>query len=367
MLRASGASLCMPAWLTREREADLAVEYVILSCTGFVMENGHLSGSGFFAFVYEDEFTLTYFITAKHVVWNEWRKRGAKFPPDGEVTIRINRHRSGIKEINLKRSEWLYHEDRFVDLCAVPITEPEHRYLSEGDVSPIHITNLAASFSSPGIRAEQMMLGDEVFITGAFLQRLGETKNIPIVRTGNIAALCEEPVEFLSPRHPAYLVETRSLGGISGSPVWFDPTTRLGRSGRAWGPAAVTNAETGKTSEPTVIVPYRLVGMVLGTWSSPTDIDFVSREEAKTDAEWNTGISVVIPDFRIMEFLMSDSLKQHRIDAIAEREKRSGVRFTSAHPAPETKPESDENPDHRKDFNRLVSAASKSKPKGDQT
>lgn len=351
-----------------EREADLAVEYIILSSTGFVMEAGELAGSGFFAFVDEGDLSLTYFITAKHVVWGEWRERGAKFPPDGVVTIRVNRLRGGIKEIQLKKSEWLYHEDRFVDLCAIPITEAEYRYLSEGDVSPIHIASLAASSSIP-VPPEQMMLGDEVFITGAFFPHLGETKNIPIVRTGNIAALCEEPVEFLSPRQAAYLVETRSLGGISGSPVWFDPTTRwLGRSGRAWGPLGVTNTNTGR-SEPTVIVPYRLVGMVLGTWSSTAEQDFGSRAKPGTDADWNTGISVVIPDFRIMEFLMSDSMKRHRVEAIADREKSSGVRFTSARRASKalTEPKSEENPDHREDFTRLVNAASKQKPKGDRT
>jgi len=300
----------------------MAVEYIILNGAAFVMEGGELSGSGFFVFVDEGEGEVgfTYFITATHVLWGDCRKRNAKFPPDGDVVIRINRLRGGTMDISLQKSEWLFHKDRrFVDMCAVYLSDPRHKYLSEGDVSVMNIANLAVSSSNPGIPPVKMMLGDEVFITGAFWPRLGAKKNIPIVRTGNIAALCEEPIEFFSPKQAAYLVETRSLGGISGSPVWFDPNTRHGGSGRSWGPVVTTNTQTGKSSEPTVIVPYRFVGMVIGTWHSQIGIDFVPGDENKIDAEWNTGISVVIPDFRILEFLMSDSLKQQRIKAIEER------------------------------------------------
>jgi hypothetical protein len=228
--------------LEREAEDMAAVERLILDSAAFVMENDELSGSGFFAFVTEGEFSFTYFITAAHVVWNDWRKRNAKFPPAGEVIIRLNRRRGGTMDIGLKKSEWIFHDDRrFVDLCAVYLSEPKHKYLSEGDVGVINIESLAVSVESVRIQSMEMMLGDEIFITGAFWPRLGEKKNIPIVRTGNIAALCEEPIDFFSPRQAAYLVETRSIGGISGSPVWFDPNTRHGRFGHSWGPVVTTN------------------------------------------------------------------------------------------------------------------------------
>lgn len=37
-------------------------------------------------------------------------------------------------------------------------------------------------------------VGDEIAIIGAFFPRIGETKNIPIVRIGTISAMPEEPV-----------------------------------------------------------------------------------------------------------------------------------------------------------------------------
>jgi hypothetical protein len=163
-----------------ERETNMAaVEHLILDGAAFVMEDGELAGSGFFVFITEGEFSFTYFVTATHVVWNDWRKRNAKFPPDDEVTIRLNRLRGGTMDIPLKKSEWIYHDDRrFVDLCAVYLSEPEHKYLSEGNAGVINIENLAASAENKDLRIPSMeiMLGDEVFITGAFWPRLGKKR-----------------------------------------------------------------------------------------------------------------------------------------------------------------------------------------------
>ena len=236
----------------------------------------------------------------------------------------------------------------------------------------MNIATLAVSNYNAHIPAIPMMLGDEVFITGAFWNRLGEKRNIPIVRTGNIAALHEEPVERFSPRQAAYLVETRSLGGISGSPVFFDPHTRYGRWRSATGQIIDTNPRIMESSEPTVIVPYRFVGMVLGTWSSNVSMDFLPDDDSEKnrDSDWNTGISVIIPDFRIMEFLMSPALKQQRLQSVEEREKRSGARFTSAR-RHEEKIQADadeaENPNHLEDFSRLVDVAARKRKQDDQS
>jgi hypothetical protein len=51
----------------------MAVEYVVLSSTGFVMQDGQLRGTGFFAFIEDGEFAFTYFIAAAHTVWSGHR------------------------------------------------------------------------------------------------------------------------------------------------------------------------------------------------------------------------------------------------------------------------------------------------------
>jgi hypothetical protein len=67
-------------------------------------------------------------------------------------------------------------------------------------------------------------IGSDIFIPSAFVSMAGEKQNIPIVRFGHVAAVALEPTDG-SPRKPAFLIETRSLGGMSGSPVMFHTDT----------------------------------------------------------------------------------------------------------------------------------------------
>jgi len=66
--------------------------------------------------------------------------------------------------------------------------------------------------------------GDEVFIVGRFINhegKQGKQRNLPSLRFGNIAMMPWEPI-----KHPdghlqeSFLVEVRSIGGYSGSPVF---------------------------------------------------------------------------------------------------------------------------------------------------
>ncbi len=65
--------------------------------------------------------------------------------------------------------------------------------------------------------------GDELVITGLFTERFGKGRNFPIVRTGIIAAMPGEPLfdETTGREFPAYIAEVRSIGGLSGSPVFL--------------------------------------------------------------------------------------------------------------------------------------------------
>src|SRR5262245_13257309 len=67
-------------------------------------------------------------------------------------------------------------------------------------------------------------LGDEVFLAGLF-NRLKANRNEPIIRTGTLAAMPRDriPGVTISGKQveaEAYLIEARSMGGISGSPVF---------------------------------------------------------------------------------------------------------------------------------------------------
>jgi hypothetical protein len=50
----------------------------------------------------------------------------------------------------------------------------------------------------------------------------GDLKNVPIVRVGNLASYPSEQIQTRAfGRMEAYLIEARSIGGLSGSPVSF--------------------------------------------------------------------------------------------------------------------------------------------------
>ena len=98
--------------------------------------------------------------------------------------------------------------------------------------------------------------------------------------------------------------------------------------------------------------------------------------QAGRTARVPVGMGIVVPSQKILDTLEQEELREMRKRIKADRERRaveSAASPDSALPLAATSDaelvglKSDENPDHREDFNRLVGAASKSKPKGDRT
>jgi hypothetical protein len=208
-----------------------------------------------------------------------------------------------------------------------------------------------------------------VFICGAFVGRVGYKKNIPVVRIANIAAMPEEPIDFASPRQPAYLIETRSLGGTSGSPVFLnlDPT-RVRRRAKGYRVGMVK----GDTIEATthLILPYMLLGMIIFIHGGSYEQDFVVEDDSDVhplkDADFNAGIAVALPTQAILDLLNSGPAKEGRMREIENKRKQSGARPASAiRESSSSPPSTDANPTHREDFNRLLGAAARTPPRED--
>ena len=70
------------------------------------------------------------------------------------------------------------------------------------------------------IKRHSVTPGEDVFITGLLISHPGKSRVLPIMRVGNIAAFPEDPINLLTGQDSAYLVEVRSLGGLSGSPAF---------------------------------------------------------------------------------------------------------------------------------------------------
>ena len=99
----------------------------------------------------------------------------------------------------------------------------------------------------------------------------------------------EEQIDFKAGRFDAYLIEARSLGGLSGSPVFAN----LERVYIKKGELRVRKNESS----------HYLLGMMLGHW----DAGVSELDGAKTDAtdiqRVNMGIGIVVPIEKIIEVI----------------------------------------------------------------
>jgi hypothetical protein len=152
--------------------------------------------------------------------------------------------------------------------------------------------------------------GDEVFMTGLFTKVKGQSKNLPIVRMGSVALIPDERVPFGDNLIDAYLVETRSIGGLSGSPAFVSETVQMAypsRAGKPYPEEADIYFVPGKTF---------FMGLVIGHWDVPPNLSLLEQEKV------NMGISVVVPAWKIKELLylpehvqMRDKTEREAMDA----------------------------------------------------
>jgi hypothetical protein len=171
----------------------------------------------------------------------------------------------------------------------------------------------------------------------------------------------EEPIPPASPKRMAYLVETRSLGGTSGSPVFFKSDQNRVRRFKEplISPAQETSNETTRRY---VILPYLLVGMILGSHSGQYANDFISEDDTDIkppkDADFNAGISVMMSALDILDFLENDAEPVAQRNLLIEKtNEKSGYRPSGASSARKGKLEA--SPTHKEDFTALLNAAAK--------
>ena len=149
--------------------------------------------------------------------------------------------------------------------------------------------------------------GDRTFTVGLFTRLQGQQANTPIVRTGNVAAIPNATVAIsLSGQivdSEVYLIEARSMGGLSGSPVWVQET----------GSFSAPRATDWKKGEPVtacVSTSMYLLGLMHGHWTiRPAEHDRVDfRTGGPVDDSIALGIAVVVPAKKILEILYHPDL-----------------------------------------------------------
>jgi hypothetical protein len=183
--------------------------------------NDRFMGTGFWVSrprseEFPNRFRATYLVTAAHVIDDIKKKVGET----GAVQFRVNLKSGGQTWERAPICSWRSHVDPGADLAVFKIQLNEDLWDHFAWPEDSFVSEESAALDG-GRRIEH---GDEVSIAGLFSSHAGNLRNIPIVRTGHVAALPDEPVCNRDGHlmEGVYLVECRSIGGLSGSPVFYD-------------------------------------------------------------------------------------------------------------------------------------------------
>lgn len=214
-------------------------------------------------------------VTAKHV---------ATHLEGNPFTIGIN-FKDGKMGWFSSPMKWWYHPTKpnTVDV-AVTIFTPSER----ADVEYVPETIFA---TEERIRRYGIGVGDEINVVGLFTRFYGSTKHIPIVRTGNIAMMPSDKLRVDDGEMEVYLAEGRSIGGLSGSPVFVRHTVTM---------SAIN--EQGERQNISGVSQLHLLGLMRGHWDLAVELPS-QREEAV-----NMGIAIVVPAKQIVEVLYHPEL-----------------------------------------------------------
>lgn len=106
----------------------------------------------------------------------------------------------------------------------------------------------------------------------------------------------------------AYLVEARSTGGISGSPVFYhrmgSPVSALRPFAQSWlSPIGTPQTATDGDVKAPVMQSLYLIGIVQGHYNQkamPDDVPDADRDDIE---ELNTGIAIVVPIAKVLDFI----------------------------------------------------------------
>ena len=260
-----------------------------------------------------------YAVTNEHVARN------------GFPVIRLNTTDGKTDILELAHNDWIPHPDGD-DLAIAPIDLPTSRY----NYVPIPIE----LFAHRGTFASEIGMGDDTFMVGRFITHEGKQRNTPSLRFGSIAMLPFEKVKLANGyMQEAFLVETRSLSGYSGSPVFlYRPATHE----MFVPPDHSYSISFDRRESITNLVDHPIL---LGI-----DCGHIRRYKKVLDArlnphpqgwrvESNTGMAIVIPAWRLSDFLEGNDLlmQRKRKDREWQKEKeaeaeRSSVALDSEQP-----------------------------------
>jgi hypothetical protein len=252
---------------------------------------------------------IDYLVTARHCI-EEAR-------PYGTLFARFNRINGGFVEVPTKPDDWLLHDRADVaTMMMTPKALPSGMKASDFETSSLALSTFVGPGPDYMFRGDVPLLGEielcpqvgnEIYFVGLFTEHYGEERNWPIARFGHSSRMPNEiEVEHGGTRSKitAYLAEFHSLGGHSGSPVFF------------FYPWVYGQQEVGTDGNlKSSLFDFVHISGFLGLVSGHYGIE----ERAKTlgdvgevQMQLNSGVAIVTPATAVLELLRREDLVEHR-------------------------------------------------------
>lgn len=225
-----------------------------------------------------------YVVTNRHVALNA-------------PVIRMNLKEGGTDAISLDANDWTFHPDGD-DLAMWRVVH---------DAKPFRLRTIESDLivSEEEYQRVGFGLGDECIMLGRFIGIVETDRLRPSARFGNLARTDAVPVKQsgLGIVQESLLVETRSISGFSGSPVFAyrASTMKANTEGGSTLPAAVS---------PLVSSPYGLIGIDWGHMPFHGRVYAEDRATLVDPPMWaaeNSGLMMVVPAWKLLDMLDDDA------------------------------------------------------------
>jgi len=143
-----------------------------------------------------------YAVTNRHVI------------DKGHLVIRLNTKDGKTDFVETDIGSWEFHASEDLAMCAIKLSRAHKAAIIQSS----RIVHEVFTRTKPPLIVGP---GSDVSLLGRFIGHDGKQRNWPTVRFGSISMMPTEPIynSHTDKSNPAFLVEVRSMGGYSGSPV----------------------------------------------------------------------------------------------------------------------------------------------------
>jgi len=218
---------------------------------------------------------------------------------------------------SLQPNEWIHGANDDIAVCPIELDPKVHKV---GYVPSEYF------LTQDLMQQYRVGPGHLVFSVGRFKTHDGKQRNLPVVRWGNIAMLPWVPISH--PRgylQDSFLVEARSFSGYSGSPVFLSDDA-LPWENAVWPPPASSLSGSPRWTPPPTLpdIPTLLLGINWGNMEIGGQQKLLDRSGniLPYNVIANSGMSQVVPAWKLQELLDKEELVKQRVEEGQEIERK---------------------------------------------